>query len=205
MTLAEWLQPLLTEGKILLDHPVGFDEKKDAAACSVLEWAYREHAQEIAGPPLDFAPKVALAAARFLARASWFLVSRGETSAAVAVLLRLTNPAVPADHLNGDMLLRFLPQLHQRAFALNSADILTRRITEVLRCWPLSGALANLDEAPLGSVSFGRHRGLQLLYAERLADHFKPAWVPPNPDRQYVELVWEELGKDPSVLQMNVD
>src|SRR5436190_1084973 len=47
-------------------------------------------------------------------------------------------------------------------------------------------------EAPPG---FG-HPGLDLLYAERLADRPHPAWVPPpGPARDQVERVFARLGK----------
>ena len=39
-----------------------------------------------------------------------------------------------------------------------------------------------------------------MLYAERLAEHEKPAWVPDGPGLEYLELVGCELGKDPGAL-----
>jgi hypothetical protein len=40
----------------------------------------------------------------------------------------------------------------------------------------------------------GGHPGLLLLYAERLAEHLRPEWVPDGPARPYVELVFTQRG-----------
>jgi hypothetical protein len=73
--------------------------------------------------------------------------------------------------------------------------VLTTRLAHLLREWPLSGVLADLDEGPLTPSEFAGHPGLLLLYAERLAGSENPAWLPDKAARAYVELVWQELGK----------
>ena len=78
----------------------------------------------------------------------------------------------------------------------NHGDKLTALLEEVLRRWPLSGVLADIDEAPLTPLTFGGHPGLLMLYAERLAQHEKPAWIPSGAAMEYVELVYADLGKD---------
>ena len=67
--------------------------------------------------------------------------------------------------------------------------------------YQFSGVLSDVREGPLTPVTLGGHPGLMLLYAERLALHEKPAWVPEGPALEYVELAWRELGKDPSALR----
>jgi hypothetical protein len=51
-------------------------------------------------------------------------------------------------------------------------------------------------EAPTGDLTFGGHRGLEFLYAERLAGNYRPAWLPPaGRTRDAVELVFQQQGK----------
>jgi len=110
--------------------------------------------------------------------------------------LTLPPPRSAAEHLSADLLLRLLPALHRRARALAPADPLCGRLTAILRDWPLSGVLADVAEPPVGSLAFEGHPGLQLLYAERLARNFKPAWLPTEGQaRAHCELVWQELGR----------
>jgi hypothetical protein len=62
---------------------------------------------------------------------------------------------------------------------------------DLLRRWPLSGALSDVDGAPIGPTDFDGHPGLLLLYAERLDGHDRPAWRPgpSSPAYDYWELV----------------
>jgi hypothetical protein len=105
-------------------------------------------------------------------------------------------PTTPAQHLSADLIFRFLPALQRRAQALLTTDVLPEALAKVLRLWPLSGVLSDLADGPLSPTDFGGHPGLALLYAERLARHERPAWFPTGSSLAYVELVWQELGKD---------
>jgi hypothetical protein len=69
----------------------------------------------------------------------------------------------------------------------------------VLRRWPLSGVLADIEQGPLTALDFSGHAGLLLLYAERLARHERPTWFPTGAAKEYLELVWTELGEDRSL------
>jgi hypothetical protein len=89
----------------------------------------------------------------------------------------------------------------RRARALRPTDALTGLLADVLRRWPLSGVLAEIVDAPLTSLDFG-HTGLRLLYAERLARHERPAWLPTGAALEAVELVWQQLGRDIDVLRL---
>src|SRR5205085_1821946 len=84
---------------------------------------------------------------------------------------------------------RFVPGVYHRARALDPADALAAGLARLLRLWPLSGVLADLEEGPLTPPTLGGHPGLLLLYAERLADHFRPAWLPEGPAGDYFDLV----------------
>jgi MoxR-vWA-beta-propeller ternary system domain bpX4 len=110
-------------------------------------------------------------------------------------------PQSPAQHLSADLLLRFLPPVYRRARALDPGDPLGGILEKVLRQWPLSGVLADIEAEPLTPTDFGGHPGLLFLYAERLARHERTAWFPTGPGREYVALAWAELGKDTTLLE----
>src|SRR5262249_54286450 len=106
----------------------------------------------------------------------------------------------PAAHLSADLTLRFLAPIHRRARGRDPADRLTSLLADILRRWPLSGVLADVEDEPLTSPDWGGHAGLWMLYAERLAQNEKPAWVPRESGLEFVQLVYAELGKDPAGL-----
>jgi hypothetical protein len=193
MSSTAFLNLLFSEGRISLAQPVVFDRASDAEAGALLERAFAEHRLSVTGPPLPVDQTSALAAARLVAESAWLLVS-GATGGLEA---NLPDPQTPSQHLSADLLLRYLPAIHRRARSLNLADNpLADRLADVLGRWPLSGVLADLSDGPKTPPEFSGHPGLLMLYAERLAAGFKPAWLPSGPGRQYVELVWTELGKD---------
>ncbi len=101
-------------------------------------------------------------------------------------------PASPAQHLSADLLFHFLPQIYRRARAIDRDDALTVLLESLLRRWPLSGVLCELEGGPIGPVDLGGHPGLMLLYAERWARHEHPAWRPTGPAADHVELVLTE-------------
>lgn len=202
MSLTEFVERLLRHGRILLSDPVEVNPDDERRAATFLQRAFDNERLNLAGPPLAFDRGAALAAARFTAWSAWHLLSRRETDAALKQRLRLSAPASPDQHFSADLLLRYLPPIQRRAHAFDPADILTQRLIEVLLAWPLSGVLADLPDAPQGSLDFGGHAGLLLLYAERLAEHFKPAWIPRGPGFAHLELVWTDLGRDPALLRV---
>jgi hypothetical protein len=199
--LAEFLRAFLLEGRAVLRGPPGPAADADPDAARVLRQAFEAHRLHVAGPPLELDLKTAQAAGLLAWRACWFRVSHAEPDAALEKLLTLPDPPrSPAEHLSADVVLRLLPAVHRRARALNPADRLPALLAEVFRRWPLSGVLSDVEEGPLTPPEFGGHPGLLLLYAERLAGHEKPAWVPRGPAAEYVELVWAEQGRDASAL-----
>lgn len=190
---AEVIHALLHEGSVHLRQPPRLAAEEQAAVSAVLEAAYRDARREVAGVPLDFAAATAVQAATFVAWSCWFLLHRGEPAREVeAALVGPQTAASAAEHLSADLLFRHLPVVHRRARAINPGDVLTVRLEEVLRRWPLSGVLADIDEPPLSPVDLGGHPGLLLLYAERLARQRRPAWVVDGPAREYIELVFAE-------------
>src|SRR5207244_1425874 len=127
----------------------------------------------LAGPPVTLHVPTAQAAARFLANAAWFLGHFNETDAELRSALAFPEkPCSPGQHLSADLLFRYLPTILKRARALGAGDRLAPLLTEVLPYWPVSGVLADIAEVPAADLAFAGHPGLQLLYAERLAEHF---------------------------------
>jgi MoxR-vWA-beta-propeller ternary system domain bpX4 len=195
--LTPFLRDALHEGRLLLREPLPARPEPEAAL--LLGEAYRRHALTVAGPAIPFDAGAALAAGTLLYRAAWYLLNANEPIEAAA----LTMPAEPraaAQHLSADLCLRLVPALHRRARALRPGDELAGRLADVLRRWPLSGVQSDVDDGPLTPPDFAGHAGLRLLYAERLARHEKPAWFPAGPAGEAVELVWQTLGRDPSLL-----
>jgi hypothetical protein len=187
--LVDFLKQLLSAGEVVFRERPLPNQAELPAALGVLRRTHAQDILEIAGAPLDFRPRPALATAELVRQACWFLVHRGEPPKEVQRRLTLEPPATAADHLSADLVLRYLPHLYRRARALAPDDGLTLRLAEVLRQWPLSGVLSDVPEAPLTPLDFGAHPGLLLLYAERLVRNEKPEWLPAGPGADYVELV----------------
>lgn len=200
--LAEFVTLALRKGEVLFCAPPLPARERDAEAAAVLARTFAEYRLTVPGPLLEFDEPTALAAAALVQQACWFLVSHDEPPEEVQK--RLVMPGPPqslGEHLSADLLLRFLPQVHQRARASNPEDPLVARLAQLLREWPLSGVLSSVEEEPATALDFHGHRGLWLLYAERWSRHSKPAWQPHGEGLEFVELVWAELGKDTSVLR----
>jgi MoxR-vWA-beta-propeller ternary system protein len=200
MWLSELLQPLLFEGRLAFTDSLRALNVDEDDSLAILRSAFRAHQLGIADPPLAFERHVALATARLVIHVAWHALNNEQIGPKAEESLRLPTPKTPSEHLSADLCLRFAPQIYQRAVRIHPNDILTQSLEETLRAWPLSGVLSSLTDGPTGPLDFGGHEGLMLLYAERLADHFKPAWVPQGPARAYVEWVWTALGKDVALL-----
>jgi hypothetical protein len=184
--MTSFLEQLFAEGKIVFrSRPV-----RDRGAGEVLERTYALYSLEVAGPPVDFDARTALAAGELVAQACWFLLSHAEPEAELERCLVMPGPPrSAAQHLSADLVFRYLPHVHRRARAIAPDDLLPKRLADVLRQWPLSGVLSDVDDAPTTGLEFDGHPGLLLLYAERLARKEKAAWVPTKAGLEYVELV----------------
>jgi hypothetical protein len=194
----EFLTQLLDQGKIVFRSATVPRDRPCAAAIATLAEAFEFHSLTVAGPRIAFDPAVACAAADFLRQSSWALVNHDEPMTDLEKRLRMPGlPRTPSQHLSADLTLRYLPQVLRRARGLDPSDPLVKRLADVLRQWPLSGVLSDLDEAPSGPLAFGSHPGLLLLYAERLSGNDRPAWRPArsSPAWEYHELVKQEQSK----------
>ena len=188
-----WLDRVLTRGESVQETAPALPPDERPSVEALLRTAFDAHALDVAGPPLAFDPAAAHAAAGLLARACWLLVGTGEAD---SVSLALNTPHSTAAHLSADVTLRFLPAVHRRARLRDPDGALVAGIERVLRAWPLSGALADLDGSPTTPPDFAGHPGLQILYAERLAGSGRAGWVPSaEPARGWAERVHAELGR----------
>jgi hypothetical protein len=191
----EFIEPILTEGTVLLRRrPAAPADERDAAG-RLLEKAFTEYRLRLAGPLISFDRAAAVAGAEWLWWGCWYLVDRSETPDDVRrALPRPLAPVTAAQHLSADLLLRHLAQVQRRARAIASVDVLHEWLSAILRLWPLAGVLADLPEGPAIEPELGGHPGLRLLYAERLALRPQRAWMPAGPTRDYVDLVFFERG-----------
>jgi len=195
----DFLEELLHGGRIVFERPPSHSGRDRAKAKALLEDVYADYVLEIAGPAIEFDPARALQAAELTWLACWLLVSQDEDDRSFKLLEMGRLPRSPAEHLSADLLLRFLPQVHRRAKGKTNANQLAETLARILRQWPLSGALAQIEEPPLTDLDFGGHPGLMLLYAERLATAEKAGWTPGGQALEYVEWVFQERGKTLSV------
>lgn len=191
------LDVLLRNGEVVFQERPVFTRENRSHIVRLLAAAHAEQQLAIAGPPLVFDADTAHAAAEFLTLACWCLVTVGEAAAHTETSLRFSqNPERLKAHFSADICLRFLATVYRRVVIRPPDDPLHRIVADVLRRWPLSGATAEVADPPLGNLEFHGHHGLQLLYAERLAAHLRPAWIPPaGRTREVVELVLMQKGK----------
>jgi hypothetical protein len=189
-----WLERVLNEGESVQGAVPELSADAVGSIEEMLRAAFELHILDVAGPPVSFDANIAILAAEILARACWFLTgaSEGEN----VKLATDVKPATPSAHLSADLTFRFLPAIYRRARLHNPEGALVHELDRLLRVWPLSGVLADLDGEPLTPTDFGGHPGLQLLYAERLVGTGRAGWLPPpGPAKEWVERVFHERGK----------
>ena len=195
LRFSHWLRRLLEHGESIQTEPPHIEPGDRRACVELLQSAFATRHLDIAGPTLPFVEPIALASAELLARACWQLVNDDNPDPSGSLRFVL-EPRTAADHFTADVLLRFLPTVFKRAKVRSPDSPLTRDLDTILRVWPLSGVLADLDGEPSTPPEFGGHSGLQLLYAERLVRTVRPGWVPTTgPAREWAERVFQERGK----------
>lgn len=188
--LVEFIQNLFDHGEAVFHRSPDVRAQDRANAIGELQSAFDSYCLRIAGPRIAFDAATALAAAEFVLWSCWFLVHRD--SPAKEVERKLSPPPSPktaAQHLCADLTFRYLAQIYRRAYALAQDDVLTQQLKGALRAFPLSGVLAQLDEAPACELDFGGHEGLELLYAERFAQRPSDSWRPAGRIAGWAELI----------------
>jgi hypothetical protein len=121
-SLAPFLQDLLTDGEARLVELPALPPDDQAAAMQVLERAHRRAVLDLAGPPLPFDARKALATAELVWLACGFLVSRREPNA--EVLRRLPRLGSPRTAKREAM-----PQLLAAGWLLESLPSLQSEVT----------------------------------------------------------------------------
>ena len=188
----DWLQRLLTHGESSQLSAPAIGASDRASAVAQLREAHGVRALSLAGPAPAFSDEIAWQAARLLAGACWRLI--GEAGA--DPLPTMAPSPAAADHFSADLTLRFLPGVYRRANTRADLAPLATALESVLRRWPLSGVLADLDGEPTTVPDFDAHFGLQLLYAERLLKTSQPGWIPESGTaREWAERVFRERGR----------
>lgn len=191
--LESFVRELLEAGRVRFE---GNDLERGTpgpGAASFLREAFRWESLDLAGPAPPFPEKVAVAAAMVTREACWALVDRREAPEDLAARLRMPGPPRRSeDHLAADLTFRYLPGVHRRARALDRADPLAALLADLLRAWPLSGVMADLDDGPATPPDLGDHPGVCLLYAERMGPLERPEWRPVGVAETVVEWLAEE-------------
>lgn len=198
----DWLAGVLGEGHSTQTVAPALGAADQPAVEAILRNAYESLRREVAGPPIAYDAALALRCARLLAVACWHLSALTPDS---PLPESLSVPATAGDHLTGDLLLRFLVSVRKRASLRGPADPLGEWCEGILRAWPLSGVSMGCRDGPTTPLAFDAHPGLLTLYAERLAAHPEPAWVPPpGLLTEYVERAFAEAGRVIPVLPESV-
>src|SRR5262249_7399501 len=153
--LALFLQRLFEHGSVSLrDKPeVTPEERTEAGALLARTYALARLA--VAGPLIESDPALGRAAAELIPHACWSLVSHLDPDSEVESRLRLPHPPRSAtEHLSADLTFRYLPQVYRRSRGVAPDDVLTQRLAHLLREWPLSGVLADIEDAPATDLEF---------------------------------------------------
>ncbi|SIO62471.1 hypothetical protein SAMN05444166_7056 [Singulisphaera sp. GP187] len=193
--LEELLPLLLYEGRLVFRQSP-YSDASSPEAGRLLHAAFDAYRLDIAGPLIEFDAGTALEAGSLVIRASWALVNHDVPNTEIARWVAMSHrPTTPAHHLSADLVFRFLPQIRKRALAHSATDPLAERIEAVLRQWPLSGVVADLEIGPDRPPEFGGHFGLMQLYAERWANHQNPSWQPDDSLNEHVDLVLTDRAR----------
>jgi hypothetical protein len=195
--LACFLGSLLREGRALVTtkrEPLCSDFQ---AALAILEEAFQTYRLRVGGALIAFDAAIALRAAMVTHAACLALVDRSARPEELARDLDLgPPPKTAAQHLSADLCLRFVAQIHRRAKAIDPADPFVAMLENSLHAWPLSGAMAELDDPPNPAPHFADHPGLISLYCERLVPAERVNWYPQGTHGEHVELVRAATAKD---------
>lgn len=210
-SLTVFLKRLLQDGRILLEPGAwrGWDDSDLDNARALLRRSYVRWSLDMPGPSMPFDETIALGAGQILFHASraFALTDHASWQALNAGRPRLGTPSLACEHASADVSLRFLPDLHRRALAAieEPSDPFLVYLSDLLRRWPLSGASASIDDPPTSSLEFDGHRGLRMLYAERLlhspTDKF--SWIPSGDGWEVLRWVAAAEGLENSPLVLS--
>jgi MoxR-vWA-beta-propeller ternary system domain bpX4 len=187
----DFLTQLLDHGQIVFRSAKAPHDGPTEHDVALLAEAFDTFALSVAGARIAFDARTACEAAELVRQSGWAMVQRDDRLADLKRRLKMTGPPqTPSQHLSADLMLRFVPQIIKRARGLDPSDPLSGLLGEVLRRWPLSGVLSDVEEGPLIALDFGGHPGLLLLYAERLSQNDRPAWQPERSSPAWAYYEW---------------
>ncbi|MCK6694735.1 MAG: hypothetical protein L6Q97_21875 [Thermoanaerobaculia bacterium] len=198
MTLADFLQSLFAEGKVVATGKTGAFTPDDLlSAEQALRQFYEEDALEMPAIAPDFHAAAALGATQYLYNAVQLIINRDLDAEAVENHLAcLPEPASPEIIYSADLTLRYLPELFTLAKGLSPRDIVVVKLRETATRWPFSSVgVEPGDEYTLENIV--GHPSLKYAYADRiLAKKDKKRAQHP----QIKDLVSEMLGAYPAEL-----
>jgi hypothetical protein len=187
--LSEFFEHLFATGEARLTGRPDLGDRRELE--EVLRSAFNEYRLDVAGPLIELDADAAVGAAYYTSLACWFAASHDETPEQVKGLLKMPDVrATSQAALSVDLTLRYVVTVHRRAQAQNREDVLAKLLSDTLRRWPLTGVSSDVAEPPTGDLTFAGHRGLELLYAERLAGNYRESWLPAEGRlREMVEMI----------------
>jgi hypothetical protein len=145
----EFLTQLLDHGQIVFRSAKAPQDGPTERDVAVLAEAFDTLALSVAGARIPFDPRIACEAAEVVRQSSWALVRREDRLEDLKRRLKLSGPPRSASrHLSADLMLRYLPQILKRARGLDPSDPMIGLLGGILRRWPLSGVLSDVEEGP---------------------------------------------------------
>src|SRR5439155_18095962 len=120
---ASLLAGLLRSGRVHLDGRPDMSLRDKGHIRELLTESFDRFALHVAGPSLALHFETARSAGALVLQACWFLASNAEPETELQRCLVMPYaPQTPEQHLSADLLFRFLPQIHQRARAIDRSD-----------------------------------------------------------------------------------
>lgn len=166
--MLKFLDNLFSTGELVLSESESpFDERRAANAVSQLERLWR---LELPGVPPAFLPGLAIMATQILMAACRAVVHRNlsaEQTKNSIRQIRLTLGHSASEHYSVDLVLRFLPQVSERARRISESDELLEVLSFIGRRWPLS-SVGMLDCAPEQLPAALQHPALWRMYIDRI-------------------------------------
>jgi hypothetical protein len=197
--LADWFDRIFEDGVCDLSEPLEDPARDRSILLARLRRRHEQFLLDLAGPPVPFVESTAWDAMMCLVAAAEHLRDADSPQPIPTISWntpRNTQRPDAATLLSVDLTLQFVPVLWKRLRHRNLESPCVAMLESVLRQWPLSGILADLDGTPSVPLDFDQHSGIEMLYAERLAQYPRPGWVPPSGrSRECVELLFARLGR----------
>jgi hypothetical protein len=169
MALSEFIEELLTEGKVeVTGKPVSPSAKDLHDTSTLLQLIHQQESIHLAGVPPPYNEAAAIWAAQYFYKCVHYTVWRDIGESAIKNGLQpFPEPYTAAAAWSADLVLRYLPRLTELARGLSPGDILLQEMKNTAGQWLLSSPGIKLDSSnpqrPLPA-----HEGLRQLYLDRI-------------------------------------